>query len=157
MTSFVWLRRANGGCGFNSRSACDSPTTLKSSLIIPVDPEVNGMKITLMLLVVAVMMMGLEAHSTHVHVRVRRGWLWGKRDVKGADFDAAYNAAAEDDVFTDDEIKSVFGVDVDEFKAAYDLNGKYQSMIIHNDIIFTDDGVVKVLEYELVNKVNQDE
>ncbi|ESP00483.1 hypothetical protein LOTGIDRAFT_157690 [Lottia gigantea] len=104
------------------------------------------MKITLLLLVVVVMMMGLEVHLAYnpyrVDVRIRRGWLWGKRDVRNADFDAAYNAAAEDGVFTDDEIKSVFGVDVDEFKAAYDVN---------------DDGVVKVLEYELVNKVNQDE
>ncbi|ESP00481.1 hypothetical protein LOTGIDRAFT_157688 [Lottia gigantea] len=59
----------------------------------------------------------------------------GKRDVRNADFDAAYNAAAEDDVFTDDEIKSVFGVDVDEFKADYDVNG---------------DGVIEVTEYESV-------
>ncbi|ESO94399.1 hypothetical protein LOTGIDRAFT_239519 [Lottia gigantea] len=81
----------------------------------------------------------------------KRWWLrkrWsGKKDVRDADFDAAYNAAAKDGVFTDEEIKSVFGVDENgfaEFKENFDVN---------------EDGVVEVEEYETLasneNKVNE--
>ncbi|ESP00482.1 hypothetical protein LOTGIDRAFT_157689 [Lottia gigantea] len=50
----------------------------------------------------------------------------GKKDVRQADNDAAFKAAAEDGVLSDDEIKSVLGVadeDLADFYDLYDVNG----------------------------------
>ncbi|ESP00486.1 hypothetical protein LOTGIDRAFT_230733 [Lottia gigantea] len=51
---------------------------------------------------------------------------WGKRNARQADDDAAFNAAAKDGVFSDDEIKSVFKVKDEglaDFYELYDVNG----------------------------------
>ncbi|ESP00484.1 hypothetical protein LOTGIDRAFT_230732 [Lottia gigantea] len=60
------------------------------------------------------------------------------RDVREAEGDAAFNAAAEDGVLSDDEIKSVLGVadkDLAGFKVLYDVNS---------------DGKITVEEYRAV-------
>ncbi|ESO98367.1 hypothetical protein LOTGIDRAFT_231427 [Lottia gigantea] len=115
------------------------------------------MKVAVVLIVVlVVMMIGQETDSWRI--RIRRGrkifrkirpyipfviGAVGKRQAGDAEFQAKYNAAAEDGVFTDEEIKSVFGVDDNgfvEFKATYDVDG---------------DGVVQVEEYETVVELTE--
>ncbi|ESO98365.1 hypothetical protein LOTGIDRAFT_231426 [Lottia gigantea] len=115
------------------------------------------MKVAVVLIVVlVVMMIGQETDSWRIRFRRGRRLLrriapfvpiviraFGKRQAGDAEFQAKYNAAAEDGVFTDEEIKSVFGVDDNglvEFKATYDVDG---------------DGVVQVEEYETVVELTE--
>ncbi|ESP00485.1 hypothetical protein LOTGIDRAFT_157692 [Lottia gigantea] len=66
---------------------------------------------------------------------------WGKRNVRQAEGDAAFSAAAEDGVLSDDEKKSLLGVadeDLVEFYELYDVN---------------DNGVITVAEFEAVSSI----
>ncbi|ESP00477.1 hypothetical protein LOTGIDRAFT_230731 [Lottia gigantea] len=66
---------------------------------------------------------------------------WGKRNVREAEGDAGFKAAAEDGVLSNDEIKSVFGVkdeDLADFYDLYDVNG---------------DGKITVEEYQSVTTI----
>ncbi|ESP00487.1 hypothetical protein LOTGIDRAFT_157694 [Lottia gigantea] len=66
---------------------------------------------------------------------------WGKRNVRQAEGDAAFNAAAEDGVLSDDEIKSLLGVaheNLTEVYEVYDVN---------------DNGVITVAEFEAVSSI----